>query len=61
IDIMEGVPDIVPYNLRPKNLDDILSWELNNIISEATWEGKATPAGVAKMVLENGYQKGEKQ
>ncbi|MDE9460123.1 hypothetical protein [Xenorhabdus bovienii] len=58
IDIMEGVPDIVPYNLRPKNLDDILSWELNDIIFEATWSDKATPAGVAKMVLENGYQKG---
>ncbi|SFU72629.1 hypothetical protein [Xenorhabdus koppenhoeferi] len=24
IDIMEGVPDEVPYNLRPKNLEDIV-------------------------------------
>ncbi|CDH26973.1 conserved hypothetical protein [Xenorhabdus bovienii str. Jollieti] len=55
---MNGVPDEVSYSERPKNLNDILTTELNNIIFDATWEGKATPAGVAKMVLENGYQKG---
>ncbi|MBI6550126.1 hypothetical protein [Xenorhabdus lircayensis] len=58
IEAMEGVPDEVPYSLRPKNLDDILSWELNNIIFDATWSNKATPAGVAKIILENGYRKG---
>ncbi|MDE9591088.1 hypothetical protein KKJ23_26470, partial [Xenorhabdus bovienii] len=61
IDVMNGVPDEVPYSARPKNLDDILSEELNNIIFDATWSDKATPAMVAKTVLENGYQKGEKQ
>ncbi|WP_274720583.1 hypothetical protein [Xenorhabdus bovienii] len=39
-------------------MDDILSEELNNIIFDATWSDKATPAMVAKTVLENGYQKG---
>ncbi|CDH25319.1 hypothetical protein [Xenorhabdus bovienii] len=61
IDVMMGVPDQVPYSERPKNLNDILSTELNNIIFDATWSNKATPAGVAKVILENGYQKGEKQ
>ncbi|CDG99571.1 hypothetical protein [Xenorhabdus bovienii] len=61
IDVMDGVPDQVPYSERPKNLNDILTTELNNIIFEATWEGKVTPATVAKIILENGYQKGEKQ
>ncbi|MDE1484341.1 hypothetical protein KKI90_19365 [Xenorhabdus bovienii] len=58
IDVMNGVPDQVPYSARPNNLDDILSEELNNIIFDATWSDKATPAMVAKTVLENGYQKG---
>ncbi|PHM45611.1 hypothetical protein [Xenorhabdus miraniensis] len=58
IDIMDGVPDEVPYSERPKNLDDILSTELNNIIFDATWSDTATPAKVAKVILRNGYQKG---
>ncbi|MDE9431402.1 hypothetical protein [Xenorhabdus bovienii] len=58
IDVMNGVPDEAFYSERPKNLNDILSMELSGIIFEATWSDKATPAGVAKMVLENGYQKG---
>ncbi|MBD2786362.1 hypothetical protein ID858_03060 [Xenorhabdus sp. DI] len=58
IDIMEGLPDGVPYSVRPKDLNDVLNEELNNIIFDATWGDKATPAGVAKIVLENGYQKG---
>ncbi|MBD2814240.1 hypothetical protein ID850_05550, partial [Xenorhabdus sp. Flor] len=74
IDIMNGVPDQVPYSARPKNLKDILSMELNDIITylenskkgrpqteyrlDATWGEKLTPAGVAKMILESGYQKG---
>nr|WP_275383886.1 class I SAM-dependent methyltransferase [Xenorhabdus bovienii] len=45
------------YSERPKNLNDILTTELNNIIFDAAWEGKATPAGVAKVILENEYQK----
>ncbi|WP_193786120.1 hypothetical protein [Xenorhabdus bovienii] len=49
------------YSERPKNLNDILTTELNNIIFDATREGKATLAGVAKVILENSYQKGEKQ
>ncbi|WP_446469361.1 hypothetical protein [Xenorhabdus stockiae] len=53
IDIMEGVP----YSARPKNLNDILFDELNNIIFDATWSDKATPASVARVILENGYQK----
>ncbi|AOM39983.1 hypothetical protein [Xenorhabdus hominickii] len=60
IDMMNGVPDEVPYSARPKNLDDILTTELNSIIFEATWSDKATPAMVAKTVLENRYQKGGK-
>ncbi|MCG3463084.1 hypothetical protein L7G72_14780 [Xenorhabdus bovienii] len=55
---MNGVPDEAPYSARLKNSNDILTTELNNIIFDATWEGKATPAGVAKVILENGYQKG---
>ncbi|MDC9588766.1 hypothetical protein PSI23_05405 [Xenorhabdus sp. XENO-10] len=58
IDVMMGVPDEAPYSERPKNLEDILSTELNNIIFDAWWRDKATPAVVAKMILENGYQKG---
>ncbi|MDE9554318.1 hypothetical protein KKJ06_02425 [Xenorhabdus bovienii] len=58
IDVMNGVPDEVSYSARPKNLDDILSEELNNIIFEATWSDTVTPATVAKIILENGYQKG---
>ncbi|PHM68456.1 hypothetical protein [Xenorhabdus sp. KJ12.1] len=61
IDIMEGVPDGVPYSARPKNLNDILMAELNNIIFDATWSDKATPASVARVILENGYQKGEEK
>ncbi|MCP9270355.1 hypothetical protein M5U04_20335 [Xenorhabdus sp. XENO-1] len=61
IDVMNGVPDQVPYSERPKNLNDILTTELNNIIFDATWEGKVTPAGVAGVILENGYQKGEER
>ncbi|MDE9564851.1 hypothetical protein KKI93_12475 [Xenorhabdus bovienii] len=58
IDVMNGVPDQVPYSARPNNLDDILSEELNNIIFDATWSDTVTPATVAKIILENGYQKG---
>ncbi|MBC8947187.1 KilA-N domain-containing protein [Xenorhabdus indica] len=58
IDVMNGVPDQVPYNERPKKLEDILTTELNGIIFDATWERKATPAKVAKVILGNGYQKG---
>ncbi|AOM40437.1 hypothetical protein [Xenorhabdus hominickii] len=57
IDMMNGVPDEVPYSERPKNLTDILRTELNTIIFEATWSDKATPAMVARLILENGYQK----
>ncbi|OTA16325.1 hypothetical protein Xvie_02097 [Xenorhabdus vietnamensis] len=58
IDIMNGVPDEVPYSERPKNLDDILTTELYSVIFEGTWSDAVTPAAVAKIVLENGYQKG---
>ncbi|PHM60953.1 hypothetical protein [Xenorhabdus ishibashii] len=58
IDIMNGVPDEVPYSARPKNLSDILIAELSDIIFGATWGDKATPAKVARVILENGYQKG---
>ncbi|MCG3462828.1 hypothetical protein L7G72_13390 [Xenorhabdus bovienii] len=58
IDVMDGVPDQVPYSARPNNLDDILSMELSGIIFEAAWSETATPATVAKIILENGYQKG---
>ncbi|KMJ44347.1 hypothetical protein AB204_14800 [Xenorhabdus khoisanae] len=61
IDVMNGVPDEAPYSARPKNLDDILSEELNTIIFDATWSDKATPAMVAKMILMSGYQKGAGQ
>ncbi|MDE9571524.1 hypothetical protein KKJ16_21610, partial [Xenorhabdus bovienii] len=55
IEIMEGIPDESPYNSRPKDLNDILFGELNDIIFEATWRDKVTPAGVAKVILKNGY------
>ncbi|PHM64062.1 hypothetical protein Xsto_03398 [Xenorhabdus stockiae] len=61
IDIMEGVPDGAPYSARPKNLNDILMAELSDIIFDATWSDKAAPASVAKVILENGYQKGEEK
>ncbi|MDX7993001.1 hypothetical protein, partial [Xenorhabdus littoralis] len=54
IDIMEGVPDEAPYSARPKNLDDILSEELNNIIFDATWSDLVRPAALAIIILENG-------
>ncbi|MDX7987824.1 hypothetical protein FE392_10850 [Xenorhabdus sp. 12] len=60
IDIMEGVPNEVPYSERPKNLDDILAGELNNIIFDAAWSDKATPAGVAKLILGCGYRRDKK-
>ncbi|PHM29111.1 hypothetical protein [Xenorhabdus budapestensis] len=34
--------------------------KLNSIIFDATWEGKATPAKVAKVILGKGYRKGDK-
>ncbi|PHM54233.1 hypothetical protein [Xenorhabdus hominickii] len=48
IDMMNGVPDEVPYSARPKKLDDILSEEMNAIIFEATLSDAVTPATVAK-------------
>ncbi|MBD2811912.1 hypothetical protein ID853_13690 [Xenorhabdus sp. Vera] len=60
INIMEGVPDEVPYSARPKNLDDILGEELNSIIVDATWSDLVRPAALAMIILENGYQKGGK-
>ncbi|WP_340622450.1 hypothetical protein [Xenorhabdus siamensis] len=57
IDVMNGVPDQVPYNERPKKLEDILTTELSGIIFDATWERKATPAKVAKVILGNRYQR----
>ncbi|MEQ1962370.1 hypothetical protein ABLB69_04175 [Xenorhabdus khoisanae] len=61
IDVMNGVPDEVPYSARPKNLDDILTTELYTIIFEATCSVLATPDMVAKMILMNGYHKGVEQ
>ncbi|CDH01094.1 hypothetical protein [Xenorhabdus bovienii] len=58
IDVMDGVPDQAPYSERPKNLNDILTTELNTIIFDATWSVIATPAVVARVILENGYHKG---
>ncbi|MBD1228550.1 hypothetical protein [Xenorhabdus griffiniae] len=58
IDVMNGVPDEVPYSERPRNLEDILTTELYDIIFEATLSDLAAPEMVAKMVLWNGYQKG---
>ncbi|AOM39630.1 hypothetical protein [Xenorhabdus hominickii] len=59
IDVMNGVPDEVLYSERPKNLDDILTTELNTIIFDATWSDTVTPAMVAKIVLESGYRRVE--
>ncbi|MBC8955017.1 hypothetical protein [Xenorhabdus sp. PB62.4] len=58
IDIMNGVPDEAPYSERPKKLDDILTTELYSIIFDATWSDAVTPAMVAKIIMENGHQKG---
>ncbi|MEQ1968931.1 hypothetical protein ABLA30_18445 [Xenorhabdus nematophila] len=58
IEIMEGIPDESPYNSRPKDLNDILFGELNDIIFEATWSDLVKPAALAIIILENGYQKG---
>ncbi|TDB42061.1 hypothetical protein [Photorhabdus luminescens] len=55
IDVMNGVPDWVSHNERPKDLNDILRVELNNIIFDVTWDGKATPVSVVKAVLASGY------
>ncbi|PHM22140.1 hypothetical protein [Xenorhabdus ehlersii] len=60
IDVMDGVPDEVPYSARPKNLDDILTMELNSIIFDATLSDKAAPAMVATMILWNGYTREKK-
>uniref|UniRef100_UPI0036DB6362 hypothetical protein n=1 Tax=Photorhabdus sp. RM322S TaxID=3342825 RepID=UPI0036DB6362 len=57
IDVMNGVPDEVPYPERPRDLNDILSTELSNIIFDATWDDAVTPASVAKVVLDAGYRK----
>ncbi|MEQ1963433.1 hypothetical protein ABLB69_09680 [Xenorhabdus khoisanae] len=59
IDVMNGIPDEVPYSERPRNLGDILTTELYTIILEATLSDLATPAMVAKMILWNGYRKGD--
>ncbi|MBI6547826.1 hypothetical protein [Xenorhabdus lircayensis] len=53
IEVMEGVP----YQIKPKNLNNILTLELNDIIFDATWSDAVTPAAVAKIILENGYRK----
>ncbi|CAM3637295.1 hypothetical protein [Xenorhabdus thuongxuanensis] len=58
IDVMNGVPDEVPYSERPRNLEDILTTELYTIIFEGALSVMATPAMVAKMILWNGYRKG---
>ncbi|WP_338803623.1 hypothetical protein WDV76_16185 [Xenorhabdus griffiniae] len=59
IDVMNGVPDEVPYSERPRNLEDILTTELYTIIFEGAWERKATPAKVARIILESSYKRGE--
>ncbi|OCA55179.1 hypothetical protein [Photorhabdus namnaonensis] len=59
IDVMNGVPDWVPHNERPKDLNDIFRTELDNIIFDVTWEGKATPTTVARVILDNGYRRSE--
>ncbi|WP_340618670.1 hypothetical protein [Xenorhabdus entomophaga] len=59
IDVMNGIPDEVPYSKRPRNLGDILTTELYTIILEATLSDLATPAMVAKMILINGYRRKE--
>ncbi|OTA14188.1 hypothetical protein Xvie_03909 [Xenorhabdus vietnamensis] len=60
IDIMNGVPDEVPYSERPKNLGDILTTELYSVIFEGTLSVMATPAMVAKMIQWNGYAREKK-
>jgi hypothetical protein len=57
IEIMEGIPDEAPCSERPKNLNDILTMELNNIIFDATWNEGITPAKVAGVILRNGYRR----
>ncbi|CAM3946137.1 hypothetical protein [Xenorhabdus thuongxuanensis] len=57
IDVMNGVPDEVPYSERPRSLEDILTTELYTIIFEGAWSDTVTPAKVAKTILKNGYHK----
>ncbi|MGV7961992.1 hypothetical protein QPK13_13065 [Photorhabdus tasmaniensis] len=44
----------------PKDLETVLAAELNFLIDDLVWSDKTTPATAARIILENGYQKGEK-
>ncbi|MCC8375574.1 hypothetical protein CKY10_21755 [Photorhabdus sp. HUG-39] len=50
----------IPYEYWPKDLESVLAAELNFLIDDLTWSDKTTPATVARVILENGYQRGEK-
>ncbi|PQQ23701.1 hypothetical protein [Photorhabdus hindustanensis] len=49
------------YEYWPKDLESVLVAELNFLIDDLTWSDKATPATVAKIILENGYQRGSEK
>ncbi|TDB44032.1 hypothetical protein [Photorhabdus luminescens] len=52
--------DIV-YEYWPKDLEAVLAAELNFLIDDLVWSDKTTPATVARIILENGYQRGNEK
>ncbi|MGV8004068.1 hypothetical protein QPK14_18875 [Photorhabdus temperata subsp. temperata] len=50
----------IPYEYWPKDLEAVLADELSFLIDDFVWNDKTTPATVARIILENGYQRGEK-
>ncbi|OWO80637.1 hypothetical protein B5C26_17825 [Photorhabdus luminescens] len=52
--------DIV-YEYWPKDLEAVLAAELNFLIDDLVWSDKTTPATVARIILENGYQRGSEK
>ncbi|WP_118984409.1 hypothetical protein [Photorhabdus sp. CRCIA-P01] len=52
--------DIV-YKYWPKDLEAVLAAELNFLIDDLVWNDKTTPATVARIILENGYQRGDEK
>ncbi|RAW91959.1 MULTISPECIES: hypothetical protein [unclassified Photorhabdus] len=51
----------IAYEYWPKDLEAVLAAELNFLIDDLVWSDKTTPATVARIILENGYQKGDEK
>ncbi|WP_445493998.1 hypothetical protein [Photorhabdus sp. SF281] len=51
----------IPREYWPKDVESVLAAELNFLIDDLVWSDKTTPATVARIILENGYQRGSEK